>query len=71
VEEKLAEYNIELVLLRLTHTPSLSWWEKYIFGFKEDDFEDINKHIITYLDENPIWQESYNDGIAAIYVKFK
>ena len=69
VAEKLDEYEIELVLLRLGRPPSLSWWEKYIFGFKQDDFEDINQHIITYLDENPVWQESYNDGIAAIYVK--
>ncbi|MCK5211437.1 hypothetical protein KAJ89_01925 [Candidatus Parcubacteria bacterium] len=69
VEEKLNEYEIELVLLRLTRAPRLSWWEKYIFGFNEENFEDINQHIVTYLDESPIWQESYNDGIAAIYVK--
>ena len=71
VEEKLAEYEIELVLLRLGRPPNLSWWEKYIFGFKKDDFVDINKFIIEYLNESDDWQESYNDGIAAIYIKEK
>jgi hypothetical protein len=69
VEEKLAEYEIELVLLRLSYPPHLSWWEKYIFGFKQEKFTNINKHIIEYLNTSEVWHEAYNDNIATIYVK--
>ena len=65
--DKLAEYNIEMILIRLNFDIKLNWFEKYIMGIKQN--EEKENAFINHLDSSPSWHEVYNDNITVIYVK--
>jgi hypothetical protein len=71
--EKLKEYDIGLVLLKLEEPlPWPHWWEKIIFNIKEEDLIKAQKDSFAlrdYLTASPEWQKVYDDGLAEIFIK--
>lgn len=71
-ENKLKEYNIQLVLLDIKEKKyHFNWFEKYFLGFNE---EEINKnanenYLRDYLVNSNEWEKIYNDKISDVYVK--
>jgi len=70
-EEKLNNYNIELVLTKTKdRTFVLHKWEKIFFNLKESDFITTN-FLRDYLASSSDWQLVYKDELSTIYAKKK
>ena len=65
-EKKLAQYDIDLVLMRSTDKPlSIKNWEKKLFMINDADVAP-NNHLRDYL-KSASWREVYRDNTAVIY----
>lgn len=69
VAEKLAQYDIRLVLLPASDKPTpAAAWEKFIFRIKDEDLKADNK-LRKYLLSSREWQPVYSDAASVIYIK--
>ncbi|MFH1838115.1 MAG: hypothetical protein ABH808_01290 [Candidatus Kuenenbacteria bacterium] len=72
LENKLTEYNINLVLLDVKEKKyKFNWFEKYFLDFNEDEInKSANENFLRdYLNSSNEWEKVYNDKISNIYVK--
>lgn len=67
-KEKLAEYDIRLVLIKAKTNPLiLKKWEKIFFNIKDEDLETHN-YLLDYLKTDNGWENIYIDEVSAIYL---
>lgn len=69
LEDKLNEYEIEAVLIRLRQPIKFSFIEKYIFGLNEKKINDKKHWLREYLKTASEWKMVYNDIISEVYIK--
>ena len=68
-ENKLNEYNIELVHLKKYFPVKYNFFEKFFFGLNEEKANSHENHLENYLEENKKWNNIYEDKISKIYIK--
>jgi hypothetical protein len=68
VKEKLNEYNIQLVFLKINKKIKLNWFEKYIFEFNEKKISEKKDYLKKHLEKAEEWKLIYCDNVSNIYV---
>ena len=69
-EEKLSQYNIQLVLLNTRKNKyKVNWFEKYFFGIDEEKLNNQKNNLKEYLDNSNYWDMVYSDNVGNIYLK--
>jgi hypothetical protein len=67
-EEKLQEYNIEMVLLKNSHPLKINWLEKIIIGAKDNILPGGNS-LADYLEGSDEWERVFHNRPNSIYVR--
>ena len=70
-KEKLNQYNIRLVLLKINKKQyKINWLEKFFFRIDEKKINNQkNYYLKQYLDNAQNWKLVYNDNISNVYIK--
>lgn len=68
---KLEEYNVKIVMIRLFQNIHLNWFEKYILKINENEINDVKNNLLEYLKNSDDWSLIYEDPISNLYVKNK
>lgn len=69
IEEKLEEYNIEMVLTRNPGVIKFSKFETTVLGLKQEEVKPDVNYLKEYLEESNEWEIIYSDNKALIFVK--
>jgi len=70
-EQKLSEYDIQLILLRVDQPTKVKWWEKKLFGIEESKINSNLNSLVEYFDAANEWENIYRDGISRVYKKIQ
>lgn len=68
-ENKLNEYEIELILLNHPEKIKLNWLDKYIFRLNEEKINENDRYIDDFLRKSENWELLYEDDVSYIYRK--
>jgi hypothetical protein len=68
-EEKLDEYNIELVLFDRERTFKVNWFERIFLGIKQEDIDNYTNPLEEYLKDSDNWKLVFSDQNSLIYVR--
>ena len=68
-EEKLNQYQIDLVLLQKSKIISYNWFEKYFLGFEDIKAGEIKDYLLDYLVQSNSWKKVYEDDISLIFLR--
>ncbi len=64
---KLNQYQIKLVLLKINKKIKFNWFEKYVLKLDEEKFNNKKNYLKEYLDKTNKWKLIYTDKISRIY----
>lgn len=68
ISNKIEEYGLNLFILEKNVPIKLNYFDKNIFGLKEDAFK-TEDYLIIFLETNENWENIYEDEISIIYKK--
>ena len=68
IEDKLNEYNIEMVLLRNPRSLKIDWLERIILGVKEDILPGTSA-LFDYLESSDGWKKVFANKLSGVYVR--
>lgn len=69
-QEKLNQYNVELVLIKTNQGyTKLNWLEKYFFDMSEEEINKDRRYINKFLENSQDWNNIYSDPVSQIYIK--
>lgn len=68
-KNKLSQYDIKLVLLKIDKPYKINWFEKYALRLNEEKINDQKNYLKDYLEDSNGWEEIYNDEASKVYVK--
>jgi len=68
-QEKLDEYDIDLIILKKEAKLKLSKLEQSFLDLNPDDYNYEEENIVTFLNTSSLWSKVYEDSISLVYLK--